>query len=191
MPAARKRLCNERFRQAVRGMPPKEVKFEHARGEKTSVQRTFSPNRAGEPTNEVTFAHARGEKIAVKRHLSWHIARIALRKPKSVVLSPRITFKTRRLFAKSREEMAKSPPLFCETREVSFGGREVLCRALRLFCLSFACWVRELGDVGKVRRRCLFSLAVVRRPLVCADFGLRSAQKKSAHVLCVCRLSFG
>lgn len=87
--------------------------------------------------------------------------------------------------------MAKSPPLFCETREVSFGGRGALCRALRLFCLSFACWVRELGDVGKVRRRCLSSLAVVRRPLACADAGLRSAQKKSAHVLCVCRLSFG
>ena len=140
MPAARKRLCNERFRQAVRGMPPNEVTFVHARGEKTSVQRTFLPSRAGEPPNEVTFehvrgektsvqrafspsragvppnevtfAHARGEKIAVKRRLSRHIARIALRKPKSVVLSPRTTFKTRRLFAKSGEEREKSSLLF-------------------------------------------------------------------------------
>ena len=84
MPAARKRLCNERFRQAVRGVPPKEVKSEHARG----------------------------EKIAVKRRFSWHIACIALRKLKPVVLSPRITFKTRRLFAKSGEEMEKNSLLF-------------------------------------------------------------------------------
>ena len=64
MPAARKRLCNKRFRQAVRGMQTNEVTFAHARGEKTSVQRAFSPSLAGMPTKEVTFEHARGEQKA-------------------------------------------------------------------------------------------------------------------------------
>ena len=47
------------------------------------------------------------------------------------------------------------------------------------------------GAAEKVRRRSLSSLAVVRRPLACMGSALRSAQKKSAHVLCVYRLSFG
>ena len=113
------------------------------------------------------------------------IAHIAPRVSKPVGGSPRGAVKSSLLFAKRREEMAKSPPLFCETREVSFGGRGRLCRALRLFRLSFACWVRKPGGRGKVGRRCFSSLAVVRWPLARAGSCLRSAQKKSAHVLCV------
>ena len=88
----------ERFRQAVRGIQTNEVTFAHARGEKTSVQRAFSPSlarraaersdvcpcrgektsvqrafspsRAGVPPNEVMFAHARGEKTSVQRAFS-------------------------------------------------------------------------------------------------------------------------
>ena len=41
MPAARKRLCNERFRQALRGVPPNEVTFAHAGARKRLCNERF------------------------------------------------------------------------------------------------------------------------------------------------------